>query len=136
MRPICRAARLLRAFTALVTVWCLGCSGFEPLLAAFGQAGANGVMTCGSAVQRPDPGAPATVAPIVTAGGQSSVQAASGQDDMGGFTCSCQSCTAESLARGTVAPSVQHAPSSPLFEPAIFVSFARQPAVPPPERAV
>lgn len=47
MRHPYTLARAIRAMTAVITVWCIGCSGFEPLLdAAFGD-GAVG-MTCGS----------------------------------------------------------------------------------------
>ena len=40
------AVLIARAFTGLVTVWCLGCSGYEPLLNAL--LGTGAVMTCAS----------------------------------------------------------------------------------------
>jgi hypothetical protein len=128
MRPVSRTARLLRALTALITVWCVGCSGFEPLLdAAFGAG--SSVMTCGSGgasmgtEMSPSSTGPtraqATVSPVA--------------DAHHAFDCGCGSCH-------SVAPHAWALPSMPSVSPAVMfghvgalVSVARAPLLPPPQ---
>jgi hypothetical protein len=47
MRRASTLLRTIRALTAIVTVWCVGCSGFDPLLDAVLGSGGS-VMTCGT----------------------------------------------------------------------------------------
>src|SRR4051794_11193270 len=47
MRHPSRSIRLLRGFTALVTVWCLGCSAFDPLIASLFHGGGPRMMRAG-----------------------------------------------------------------------------------------
>ena len=47
-RPPTASSALVRLFTGLITVWCLGCSGFDPLLDSL--VGSSSDMICGSAM--------------------------------------------------------------------------------------
>jgi len=128
MRPISRATRLLRGFTALITVWCVGCSGFEPLLdAAFGARAS--VMTCGSDAASMG----ATMAPSSTDDSRGHAIISAAADAHRGFDCGCGSCH-------SVAPTVWAFPSVPSIAPAMalghigaLVSVARAPLLPPPQ---
>lgn len=131
------ALRVLRALVVLVTVWCTGCSGYEPLLdAALGRSGVG--MDCASddgappaRSQAPTPGAAADVghaaAPI-------SVLPLSSSEK--GFSCGCASCHAVTLASWSFTPlaapaiALAAAPELPL------VSVERVPLIPPPEHTV
>src|SRR5678810_966230 len=83
------ATLFARAFTGLITVWCLGCSGYESLLNSL-LGHATGMM-CGSemagemAIGQPDDD---TSAATVASVAESSPR--------GGFDCGCGSCNAAS----------------------------------------
>ncbi len=124
--------RILRGLVVLVTVWCTGCSGFEPLLdAALGQNQAG--MVCAS-----EQGTATEMGHMAasSAGGQalpgvSALPASAGQQ---GFTCGCMSCQ-------TVAPAAWSFAllPPPVLPPIVttessLVSVSRVPLLPPPER--
>ena len=130
MRHRPRAATLFaRAFTGLVTVWCLGCSGYESLLNSL--LGHSTGMTCGSemagdmAIGQPDDGTAAAPAASVAASASSR-----------GFDCDCGSCSAASPQTWTV----QSAPAAPPTVAGMVViaplSVSRSPIAPPPQSPV
>jgi hypothetical protein len=125
--------RVIRALTALVTVWCTGCAGFEPLAdAAFGRQGA--AMTCASA----DSSGMAMNGPAAAALHPSgpSVSVPSSVAAEKGFSCGCSSCHAVTLAAWSV-PMPKPPTLAPLVQPAAaLVSVGRAPLLPPPERTV
>ena len=124
--------RALRAFTALVTVWCLGCSAFEPLLAGLtGESGGFG-MSCAS-----EPGREG-LSTVVTAGGGGAmtVDAPSTENSPDDCLCQCQGCHAPSPNAIEVILERLAPPSLPSAGPDAFLSVARQPLVPPPQRSL
>ena len=129
--------RVLRGLVVLVTVWCTGCSGYEPLLdAALGRTGVG--MDCASEDGEP-PGPAQAPRAGVTAERSHAVAAISTlpmSSGDNGFSCGCTSCHAVTLASWSFTPlptpaiSVANATELPL------VSVARTPLLPPPERTV
>ena len=128
--PAC--LRLVWAATALVTVWCLGCAAFDPLLHQLAGSG-EGAMMCASDGGAPAPtgvatlgsrtGAPtATIAATPTAGSHGNI-------------CSCQSCHAAHTAPVDLASAAQPTPRAEGTEPTPPISVARSPLLPPPERS-
>ena len=127
--------RVLRALVVLVTVWCTGCSGFEPLLdAALGRSEAG--MVCAS--QMSEAAEMGRMSASTVAEGGQSRPAISGLSSSAqqGFTCGCMSC--QTVAPGTWSFALLPAPALPpvvTAEPAL-VSVGRVPLLPPPERTV
>lgn len=131
------ALRALRCFVVLVTVWCTGCSGYEPLLdAALGRSGVG--MDCASENGAPSAKsqgrAPAVAAEQSHAAGAISVLPMSSTEK--GFSCGCSSCHAVTLASWsyTPLPAPAIALANALELP--LVSVERVPLLPPPERTV
>jgi hypothetical protein len=130
-----RSARVLMVLTSFVTVWCLNCSAFEPLLDALLGA-RSGIMSCAS-MQAVD-GSPST----------SGIAAASGDDaaiphvsepgyQRAGFDCGCGgSCHAPDASASPVASIRAFPPTIATIEAIQPVSADRMPLLPPPERAV
>ena len=82
---------MARTLTALLTVWCLGCSGFDPLLGAI--MGRTSGMTCQSDTRmdrQPESAAPSVSAASVTASSST-------------FDCGCGSCHSTAPNNWTVA---------------------------------
>ena len=129
--------RVLRGLVVLVTVWCTGCSGYEPLLdAALGRSGAG--MDCASEDGTPPASAQApelgvSAARFHAAAAISARPMSSGET---GFSCGCTSCHAVTLASWSFTPLA--APGIPLASaPELpLVSVGRVPLLPPPERTV
>jgi hypothetical protein len=127
--PVTRA---LRAFTALITVWCLGCSSFEPLLAELLGSAAGPEMVCaseGGTRGAMSPGASSASSDVSTVSVGTSEEATSAR----GFTCDCQGCYAPSPALPAVALDALPALGQPHTEPAMPLSIEREPLVPPPQ---
>lgn len=121
-RPPSLPTRLARALVALITVWCLGCSGYEPLLDSL-LGNADGGMSCAEMVQSADHGASAT---------SSAVGAATAQHDS--FDCGCgQSCHASSPLSGTPRSVLDVVPAVASLEVSTPPSVTRAPLLPPPE---
>jgi hypothetical protein len=113
--------------TAVITVWCVGCTGFEPLLdAAFG-AGAS-VMTCGS-----DDAPMAAMSPASTDGahGQPAVSAAAAEHR--GFDCGCGSCHSAAPTVWVFQPVPHVAPVMAFGRLGMPASIVRAPLLPPPQ---
>ena len=118
------ATKFTRTLTALITVWCLGCSGYEPLLnSLFGQSSG---MTCGSdMVGSMGMSESAPTSSVATA----TVSAAGDH----GFDCGCGSC--HSASPQTLAVHLDH-PAPPTLNVAVVgepLSVSRPPLAPPPQ---
>ena len=124
MRRTSGLTRLLRSLTALVTVWCLGCSAFDPLIASLAP-GDHPTMVCASE-------ASSTVQSMAQEGGSINAPAANqGAND--GAACGCGFCGAPAptdLVSATPAPAVPQQPGSDATMPP---SVARTPLFPPPQ---
>jgi len=129
--------RALRCLVVLVTVWCTGCSGYEPLLdAALGRSGVGMSCAAESDVQSAnDQGrAPAVTAEQSHAAAEISVLPMSSSD--GGFSCSCGSCHAVTLASWSYTPLAAPAISLANAPELTLMSVERVPLLPPPEPTV
>ena len=126
--------RATRAFVALVTVWCTGCMGFEPLMnAAMGLSGVR--MTCASDVSVTETTTSASddsVAPTSELI-HGSVSAPANEASRSGFSCGCSSCHAVTMSSwmfeglAAVPADVVHGVVVALH------SVARSPLLPPPQ---
>jgi hypothetical protein len=131
------ALRALRCFVVLVTVWCTGCSGYEPLLdAALGRSGVG--MRCAGESDAPSANAQGR-APAVTdershAAAAISVLPMSSSEK--GFSCGCTSCHAVTLASWSYTPLAAPAISLANAPELALMSVERVPLLPPPERTV
>ena len=147
LRPPSTLTRALRALVALVTVWCLGCSAFEPLLDHLAGVSAGVGMVCasdGGASERLDvspssaessggAAAAALSSPSVTSIA-APTDAPAGQH---AYECGCLSCHAVQLALAGVAPArPAHLERLQALEPGTPSSVSREPLVPPPQRAL
>jgi hypothetical protein len=131
------ALRALRCLVVLVTVWCTGCSGYEPLLdAALGRSGVG--MDCASE----DGSSSAQAQASETAVGSERVDAARAisvlpmSSSEKGFSCGCTSCHAVTLASWSYTPLAAPAISLTIAPEPELVSVERVPLLPPPERTV
>ncbi len=118
-----------RALVGLITLWCLGCSSYEPILGSLLGVKTAVMMTCDT-----DKTPPATSAAVAASDRDHIGGTVSGSEERG-FDCGCGgSCHAPSptfaaiaAALSPVAAVEQQLPSEPL-------SIARAPLLPPPER--
>lgn len=110
-------ARALFGVNGLLTVWCLGCCGFEPLLNA-----ADRVVTVDCVESMNDSTVP----------GETSLVATSSVDGCG---CVCQSCCAVSAVRLTLSGSSSELLALPESIAVSLVSMALEPRYPPPKAA-
>jgi len=130
-----RSARVLMVLTSLVTVWCLECSAFEPLLAALLGA-RSGVMACGSMQADGAPGGAAGVAEAGSAGATTAHVSEPGHQREA-FDCGCGgSCHAPNATASAVASVRVLPPTIAAIDAIQPVSADRAPLLPPPERAV
>ena len=121
-RPPSLPTRLTRALVALVTVWCLGCSGYEPLLDSL-LGNADGGMSCAEMVQSAEQSASSRAVSTVAA-----------QHDS--FDCGCgQGCHASSPVTGSPRTIRDVVPTVASLEVSTPPSVTRAPLLPPPERA-
>jgi hypothetical protein len=127
MRRPSRLVRFLLGLTALATVWCLGCSAFDPLLAVLFPA-AGPTMVCAS-----EGSASNTMTQPVADGG-SAVVAPASHDGGGAASCGCESCHAPVPTQLAVVVPTPSLPHHPMGEPGIPPSIDRTPLVPPPQR--
>lgn len=126
--------RFTRVAVALVTVWCLGCGAFEPLVAGLTRATTAG-MDCGS-----DQTAGSSLRQVGSAAaaegtGSSQIQAvvAADQHEQGSYSCSCQYCYSVSPAAISLALQPASSPEAIFQTVAFFESVKREPLVPPPQ---
>jgi hypothetical protein len=131
MRPASLTTRMLRSLTALVTVWCLGCSAFDPLLQAMVGAPGARLMNCASE------SAVATAAPSAGASARTSVviaPATEGGTDAG-VSCGCDSCHAPAPSSLALTLPPAAVPQRASTDPTAPASVERSPLVPPPQAA-
>jgi hypothetical protein len=135
LRPPSTLTRALRALVALVTVWCLGCSAFEPLLDHLAGAPAGSEMICASDTgigERVEGSLPSAVP---DAGLQARLTSSDVPAESHAYECGCQSCHAVQLAFVAVAPATPALPARlQTLEPTTPPSVSREPLVPPPQR--
>jgi hypothetical protein len=119
------ATRIVRSLVALVTVWCLGCSGYEPLLdALLGTAGKP--ISCSEMIRSSES--------VTSAASTTSVAAMSASHES--FDCGCgQGCHASSPAIPTAQPIGAALPALASLEVSTPPSETRTPPLPPPEAA-
>ncbi len=122
-----RLTPALRVLTALVTVWCLGCSSFEVMIGALsGSAATGSMMTC-------DPGNSVQAALDQSTTTTPAIQSSS-STARSAYDCGCQSCHAPSplLQTPTTLASTVAWPAN------IFssrpTSVEPEPLIPPPQR--
>jgi hypothetical protein len=123
--------RLVWATTALITVWCLGCSAFDPLLALLGGSSAP-MMVCASDGAAPVAQGSAVAATASSA--QTGTVAAASSPATHGDICGCQSCLAAQADRNGAQIPTQPASRLERAEPVVPASVTRSPLLPPPER--
>ena len=113
---------LARALTAAITVWCLGCAEYDPIIKAVLGDGASAMRCASEMMQQSGTDAGQnTAASFETSGAQD------------GLTCGCASC--HSASPQSVVVVAERAPA-PSAEPSSFaapVSVVRAPNAPPPE---
>jgi hypothetical protein len=125
------ALRIVRSLTALITVWCLGCSSYEPMLSAFLGSGAAATMACDGSGGMDDTSPVVLSAPADSTKGPQVSPPSEGAQCM--IACSCQSCQSASPNPLGVASIRLSPPSLPLSSFMSFASVVREPLVPPPE---
>ena len=135
MRRASAFTRVSRALVGLVTVWCLGCAGFEPLLDTWLETGAVAGMSCGSATETASTMDMTSRADATTANaGDPTQMSVSVPAQHHGNECGCgQHCTAPTPSLPTAASAAQlvsHAAPLPVIIPA---SHSQAPLLPPPE---
>ena len=104
-----------RSLIALLTVWCLGCSSFETLLASWTDRGPSQAAAYVTAEEGPS-------TPSGTVGDDA------GRDD----TCPCVHCAGARPVRPPVTSQVHPVPDTYPAAPPSFASVEHEPLVPPP----
>ena len=114
-----------RALTALITVWCLGCSAYEPLLDSLLASGAATGMSCGSEMGAKND--------LASAGQSSASVSSPPAAAQAGYSCDCGSCQSETPQSWSIATATVRIPSA--IEAAVveLTSITRAPIAPPPE---
>ena len=128
MRRPSTLLRAVRAMTAVITLWCLGCSGFEPLLDAALGSGST-VMTCGS-----DGGAVGASLSASPDGSTGHATVSASADGHRGFDCGCGSCHSASPSTWALQSSPHVAPTMSFAHVGELLSVVRAPLLPPPQR--
>jgi hypothetical protein len=149
-RPPTFALRVLRALTALVTVWCLGCSAFEPVVSRLagetvdtgmvcaGEASESAGATIAASADRASSSAPMPAMPTAGAAHaeQPSALAVPTEHGARGYVCGCQSCHAPEPMLAAVPAPATPSPAAAPAAPRLLVSVVREPLVPPPQVAL
>lgn len=123
--------RVVRSLTALITMWCLGCSSYEPMLSALLGSTVGATMACDGTGGMDDSW---PVALSASADSPKSPQvSAPSEGQQRTIACSCQSCHSASLNALGIA-SLRVSPASlPVSSLVSFASPVREPLVPPPD---
>jgi hypothetical protein len=125
MRRPARLTRAIRALTAAVTLWCLGCDALDPLIS---KITGTALMDCASE------GGSSTRAVAGTSTEEAiSVREAVPPDERGGVSCDCQSCLAPAPASLAAEPALLPLVEGPLESFVAPTSIERAPLVPPPQ---
>ncbi len=125
--PLLRATR---ALVGLVTIWCLGCTGYESLLDAWLGDSSVALMSCDSAMGVDIATSAGAVEAPATKSGDAAVSELANHR---GFACDCGSCHAPPMnPRAVLVPRL--APVAVVhFQPPEPASISRTPLLPPPE---
>ncbi|NOT07704.1 MAG: hypothetical protein HOP28_05780 [Gemmatimonadales bacterium] len=107
-------ARTFFGLNGLLTVWCLGCCGFEPMLNVGG-------------------GAMATPCAEELAALPGALQAGAATSTAPDASCSCLSCCAVSAVRFAVSSAAPEPLAQPVSGSVTLVSIAQEPRYPPPK---
>ena len=129
MRHPSHLTRAVRFLTALLTVWCLGCSAFDELLACL-VPDAGPTMTCAS-----EGSVTGGTAQLATERQSSAIMAAASEDGGTGADCDCGSCHAPAPTQVSIASPNPQLSDQPAHAPGIAPTTTRAPLVPPPQRA-
>jgi len=124
MPQFARPSHAIRLITAVITVWCLGCSALDPLIASLFARPGSVFMTCGSedaSFAETNETEPRTVRDAAT------------DEGTNGMTCGCQTCYAPAPAALATAPALPAAPDDPVSRYSAPLSVERAPLVPPPQ---
>jgi len=128
MRTSTPATRLVRSLTALLTVWCLGCNAFDPLIGALVGDSGSRLMVCASEGSG--------AADIGASSGEGTAALTTATSDDGGregVACGCDSCHATAATLVALAtPSSPH-PQQPPLVLAAPPGIELPPLVPPPQ---
>jgi hypothetical protein len=130
------SARFTAALTALVTVWCLGCSALDPLIEQ--MLGHASIMTCASDMDAMRTSGAAPAASSVTVGQEHAAPAVSAAQLHGesGLSCGCGTCTAPSVSSVLATASLADAPNAHQWRAPELQAPERVPLVPPPQPAL
>jgi hypothetical protein len=115
-------ARTFLGLDGLLTVWCLGCCGFEPLVSAGNRAITEQCLDDSRMSSKADQAVAAT--PWVVA-----VAPASAPD----CGCACQSCCAVSAVRLAFSAGSSEPQALPVSLPDSLISVTQDPRYPPPK---
>ncbi len=122
-----RLTRSLRSLTALVTVWCLGCSAFDPLIANLFPDSAGAMMVCASE-------APSGGTSLQDSDRRATSVSAIADEGDRGASCDCGSCYAPAPTALLSARPPSPVPQQSAAELGLPPSVERAPLVPPPQR--
>lgn len=126
--------RVTRALVGLVTVWCLGCFGYEPIVDAMRGTRAVAGMDCDSMMASSANSENAATAAID--GGAPAPSAIGVASTHSGFDCGCGGlCHAVSITYASLAHAPLRVPLATRDQPAEPTSITRSPLPPPPQRA-
>ena len=109
----------------MITVWCTGCTGFEPIVSVL--SGASGVMECSSSMS-------AVAVAVSDRGDTSSIESSEASPRPDGYDCGCGSChavTVVALAEERFSPT---RPMQKSVREDVPLSITRAPLIPPPQR--
>lgn len=124
-------SRAIRAFTALATLWCLGCSAFEVLIDGAVGGRVTSAKECDSDCDR-------ATGPAMPAGERAGLipatyAAPDESDSASGSSCECDGCVAPDPLVTVAAIVGPLAPDADQEFPAAPTSADRVPLVPPPQ---
>ena len=129
IHPFTRRTGLL---VGLVTVWCLGCGAFEPLLGFLTDSAATG-MNCGSDQAGGSVPLKSATAASEHSGPSATQTVASPDQHEQGVSCGCGSCYSVSPLTLSLALEPVPTPDAIPGTVPLFESVKREPLVPPPQ---
>ncbi len=123
------SSRVFRALTAIVTVWCLGCAGFEPLIDALQTDRGEASSSCANEARMSGTDDAQDV------GHTRTMRVGAAADDHGHLGCACgTSCLTTLLSPVRVAGSGAPVPAIDQDVARAPASTVRPPLLPPPQQ--
>ena len=124
--------RVTRALIAPLTVWCLGCSGFDPIVDAL-AGGAGSGIECGVVDRAVDASSPRSVSDSASKSEPTNVSVKAADEP--GFDCGCgQACHGASPVEAHGTTHLSAPPQVATVDIAQPPSTVRTPLLPPPQR--